>query len=67
MTGTVKWFNSKKGFGFITTDKTDVTDIFVHYTAIQNDGFKTLEQGQTVEFDLIESTKGNQAQNVKAM
>ncbi len=69
MKGTVKWFNSKKGFGFITTsdnDTVDSGDIFVHYTAIDADGFKTLEQGQAVEFDLIKGTKGSQAQNVKA-
>ncbi len=60
--GTVKWFNESKGFGFIA--KEDGTEVFVHYTAIQSDGFKTLREGQSVEFDLYESQKGLQAQNV---
>ena len=62
-TGKVKWFNQEKGFGFITNDE-DGKDIFVHFSAIQTDGFKTLEEGQTVEFDITEGTKGPQATNV---
>ncbi len=60
--GKVKWFNDAKGFGFISRD--DGTDIFVHYTSIQGDGYKSLAEGQEVEFDLYEGTKGLQAQNV---
>lgn len=66
-TGSVKWFNDSKGYGFIQADGTN-RDVFVHYTAIQGDGFKTLAEGQKVEFDLIEGPKGPQAANVnKAM
>lgn len=61
-TGKVKFFNADKGFGFITTD--DGKDIFVHYTGIASDGFKTLEDGQSVTFDEIEGDKGPQAVNV---
>ncbi len=61
--GKVKWFNNSKGFGFI--EKEDGSgDIFVHYTAIQINGFKTLTEGQTVEFDIYEGPKGPTAQNV---
>lgn len=60
--GTVKWFNSEKGFGFIT--KEDGNDVFVHFSAIQGDGFKTLEEGQKVEFDVTQGTRGDQAANV---
>jgi CspA family cold shock protein len=60
--GTVKWFNDAKGFGFI--ERPDGPDVFVHYTAIQNDGFKTLPEGQAVEFDVVEGPKGKQAANV---
>ncbi len=60
--GTVKWFNSEKGYGFITVDNGE--DIFVHFSAIQTDGFKTLDEGQRVEFDIIEGDKGPQASNV---
>jgi len=60
--GTVKWFNEKKGYGFIQRE--GGPDVFVHYSAIQGDGFKTLTEGQTVEFDLIQDTKGDKAQNV---
>lgn len=64
MTGTVKWFNTKKGFGFILAPEECNEDIFVHYSAINKNGFKTLEEGAKVEFDLFESPKGNQARNV---
>ncbi len=60
--GTVKWFNSEKGFGFIT--KEDGNDVFVHFSAIQGDGFKTLEEGQRVEFDVTQGARGDQAANV---
>ncbi len=60
--GTVKWFNDQKGFGFITPE--DGADVFVHHTAIQGDGFKTLAEGQQVEFEITKGPKGNQAQNV---
>ncbi len=60
--GTVKWFNADKGYGFITGE--DGNDVFVHYSAIQSDGFKTLEQGQEVTFDLAEGDRGLQAANV---
>ena len=62
MTGTVKWFNAEKGFGFI--EREDGDDVFVHFTAIQSEGFKTLEEGQTVEFDIVEGNRGPQAANV---
>lgn len=60
--GKVKWFNGQKGWGFITTD--DGQDVFVHYSAIGGNGFRTLEQGQTVSFELTETSKGLQAANV---
>lgn len=62
-TGLVKWFNDSKGYGFIQADGTE-RDVFVHYTAIQGDGFKTLAEGQKVDFELIEGPKGPQAANV---
>ena len=62
-TGTVKWFNSDKGFGFITAE--DGKDVFVHFSAIQVEGFKTLEEGQAVTFDVEESDRGPQAANVE--
>ncbi|MBR3396276.1 MAG: cold-shock protein [Lachnospiraceae bacterium] len=64
-TGTVKWFNADKGYGFITGE--DGKDVFVHYSAIQSEGFKTLEEGQTVTYDLSEGEKGLQASNVVKM
>lgn len=60
--GRVKWFNERRGFGFIEQPNGD--DLFVHYSAIQGDGFKTLEEGQEVEFDVVEGPKGLQAANV---
>ncbi|MEW6056029.1 MAG: cold-shock protein [Bdellovibrionota bacterium] len=61
--GLVKWFNDAKGYGFIQQDGSE-KDVFVHYTAIQGDGFKTLTEGQKVEFELIDGPKGPQAANV---
>jgi len=63
MCGNVKWFNNEKGYGFI--DYSQNEDIFVHYSAIKQDGYKTLSEGQRVEFDLIETPKGLQAVNVR--
>jgi len=63
--GTVKWFNSEKGFGFIERDEGD--DVFVHYTAIQGDGYRNLEEGQRVEFAIEQGPKGLQAANVTAV
>ena len=62
MTGKVKWFNTEKGYGFI--EREDGGDVFVHFSAIQGDGFKTLEEGQAVEFDVVEGNRGEQAANV---
>ncbi len=62
-TGTVKWFNDKKGFGFISIEGGEY--IFVHHTAIQSDGFRTLEEGDNVEFEIVQGDKGNKAENVK--
>jgi len=60
--GTVKWFNEAKGFGFI--QQSGGEDVFVHYSAIQGEGFKTLAEGQVVEFEIVEGPKGKQAANV---
>ncbi|WP_102347371.1 cold-shock protein CspD [Bacillus sp. Marseille-P3661] len=60
--GKVKWFNSEKGFGFIEVEGGD--DVFVHFSAIQGEGFKTLEEGQNVEFEIVEGNRGPQAANV---
>ena len=62
-TGTVKWFNDSKGYGFITREDGE-KDLFVHHTAIQGDGFKTLTEGERVEFDVVEGQKGPAAENV---
>ena len=62
--GTVKWFNSEKGFGFITGE--DGADVFVHFSGINTDGFKTLEDGQAVTYDLAQGNRGMQAVNVTA-
>ncbi len=62
-TGTVKWFNDKKGFGFISIE--DGEDIFVHHTAIESDGFRTLEEGDKVEFEIVKGDKGDKAEKVK--
>ena len=62
MQGKVKWFNQKKGFGFIQREDGD--DVFVHFSAIQGEGFKTLDEGDTVEFEIVDSDKGLQAANV---
>ena len=61
--GTVKWFSNEKGYGFIA--RTDGEDVFVHYTAIGGDGYKTLNEGQEVEFEIVEGPKGEQAANVR--
>lgn len=63
MQGKVKWFSNVKGYGFI--ERPDGGDVFVHYSAIQEDGYKSLKQGQLVEFELVESPKGPQAEAVK--
>ncbi len=63
-TGTVKWFNDAKGFGFI--ERGDGGDVFVHFSAIQGEGFKTLTEGQQVEFDVVDGQKGPAAENVSA-
>ena len=60
--GTVKWFNNQKGYGFISDDQGN--DIFVHFSGIISDGFKSLEEGQAVEFDVVDGAKGPQATNV---
>ena len=65
MKGTVKWFNQDKGFGFITKDTGG--DLFVHFSAIQGSGFKSLEEGAKVSFDIVESDRGEQAANVAAL
>lgn len=66
MNGKVKWFNDQKGFGFITPDDGS-KDVFVHHTAIQMDGFKTLKENQEVEFEIEQSDKGPRAQGVKPL
>ena len=63
MTGTVKWFNAEKGFGFITTEEGN--DVFAHFSQIQKEGYKSLEEGQKVSFEIIEGQKGPQAGNIE--
>ncbi len=62
-TGKVKWFNAEKGFGFIEIEEGN--DVFVHFSAIQSEGFKTLEEGETVTFEIVEGNRGPQASNVE--
>lgn len=62
MNGKVKWFNAEKGFGFITTEEGN--DVFAHFSQIQVDGYKTLEEGQEVSFDVVDGEKGQQASNI---
>ncbi|KDR95445.1 cold shock protein (beta-ribbon, CspA family) [Peptoclostridium litorale DSM 5388] len=63
--GTVKWFNAEKGFGFITGE--DGVDVFAHFSQIQKDGFKTLEEGERVSFDVAQGAKGLQAENIVSL
>ncbi len=65
MNGTVKWFNAEKGYGFITSE--DGNDVFVHFSQINKDGYKTLEEGEKVSFELAEGPKGPQAENVTSL
>ena len=62
MKGSVKWFNAEKGYGFITTEEGN--DVFAHFSQINKEGFKTLEEGQEVEFEVVEGQKGLQAENI---
>jgi CspA family cold shock protein len=64
--GTVKWFNSEKGYGFIAVDGGG-SDVFVHYSAIQSDGYRSLDEGQRVEFEVVQGQKGPQAEQVRAV
>jgi CspA family cold shock protein len=63
--GTVKWFNNDKGYGFIS--QTDGEDVFVHFSAIQTEGYKSLEEGQSVQFEVTQGPKGKQASNVRPL
>ncbi|HEY5595295.1 MAG TPA: cold shock domain-containing protein [Nitrospiria bacterium] len=63
MVGTVKWFSDRKGYGFITGD--DGKDVFIHYSAIDGNGYRSLAEGQRVEYDVVDSVKGPQAENVR--
>jgi CspA family cold shock protein len=63
--GTVKWFNAEKGFGFITSE--EGKDVFVHFSQIKKDGFKSLEEGEQVEFEIVDGQKGPQAANVQVV
>ncbi len=64
--GTVKWFNDAKGYGFISRDSGE-GDVFVHFSAIQSGGFRSLQEGQAVQFDVVQGPKGLQAENVQAL
>lgn len=66
MQGTIKWFSAEKGYGFITRDDGE-GDVFVHYSAIEGEGFRTLAEGQRVTFDVMDGPKGPQAQNVQPL
>jgi len=66
-TGTVKWFSNVKGYGFVNTDEDNEADIFAHFSAIEMDGYKKLTSGQKIEFDINESPKGLQAQNIRSI
>ena len=66
MTGTVKWFNESKGFGFISNDDGS-DDVFVHFSSIMTDGFKTLAEGQKVSFEVVQGPKGSQASSVQGV
>jgi len=66
MEGTVKWFSDQKGFGFVTPDGGQ-KDVFVHFSALSGDGFKTLAEGQRISFDVVKGPKGEQAANVKKL
>lgn len=65
-TGTVKWFNSEKGYGFVTPDDGSA-DVFAHFSAIQTNGYRSLEEGQKVEFDTAQGPKGLQAENIRPL
>ena len=65
MKGTVKWFNAEKGYGFITTE--EGSDVFAHFSQIQKEGFKTLEEGQEVEFEVVQGEKGLQAEDINTL
>jgi CspA family cold shock protein len=65
-TGTVKWFSNVKGYGFVNTDENEEEDIFVHFSAIEMDGYKKLTSGQKIEFEINEGPKGLQAQNIRS-
>jgi CspA family cold shock protein len=65
--GTVKWFNSEKGFGFIAPDGDNLPDVFVHYSAIATDGYRSLDENQRVEFETTQGQKGPQAENVRPL
>jgi len=62
--GTVKYFNDQKGYGFITPDGQEASDVYVHFSAIESGGFRTLHEGERVEFDLVSSTRGSEATHV---
>ncbi|MCK4708127.1 MAG: cold-shock protein [Gammaproteobacteria bacterium] len=66
-TGTVKWFSNVKGYGFCNTDENEEEDIFVHFSAIEMDGYRKLTSGQKIEFDIDEGPKGLQAQNIRSV